>query len=112
MGIRMFIVINLRHEATHYWKDCNLSDVEYLKHPHRHEFHITCKKVVDHKDRDIEFITMKQNIQRWLKAVIGKQLHGLSCEALGCLIMEKFKLSYVQVLEDGENGAEIFSTSK
>lgn len=108
------IIINLQFPALHHWPDCNIDKVRYLKYAHRHIFHVKLKYSVTHADRDIEFISKKIEIQRYVHNYLENQYLGSkSCEMIaeellgherngGCI--------YVSVLEDNENGAEVFIT--
>lgn len=108
------IIINTQAEGIHNWPDCFIPEVSFLKHPHRHIFFIVAKKEVTHNDRDIEIIQLKRKIDQYLidsYAIKGqKTLHfgSKSCEMIAEELFEKFQLSYCSVLEDNENGAEIF----
>jgi hypothetical protein len=108
------IIINIQVEGLHSWPECNIKEVEFLKYPHRHIFHICCKKEVEHNDRDIEIIKFKRRIQRFLQGMFYHPEKGcldfknLSCEMIAKELLHKFNLYYCSVLEDGENGAEIF----
>ena len=105
--MRTNIIVTLQYEATHNWPDCDDPIVGYLKHEHRHMFHIVCKKQVSHDDRDIEIITMKSAVLLWLAHTYGGELKAMSCEMLARKIAEVFHLSYCSCMEDGENGAEV-----
>lgn len=104
---RTNIIVNLQYAAIHYWKNCDIPEVRFLKNPHRHIFHITCKKAVDHNDRDIEFIVLKNQINTWLQNTFNNDLGYRSCEHLCHELIEQFDLNYARVLEDGENGSEV-----
>lgn len=102
------VVVNLQFEATHCWPECPIPEVAFLRHPHRHIFFITAKKDVKHNDRDVEIIQLKRTIQQFLKNRFKNNDMGrTSCEDLCELLINIFNLSYCQVLEDNENGAEI-----
>lgn len=105
------IVVNLRVEGIHQWKQCDLPDVGYLKEKHRHIFHITAKKIVYLNNRQIEVITFKREIDKFLLREFGSpcQFENASCESIAELLLKEFHLSFCSVLEDGENGAEIIS---
>ena len=87
-------------------------DVSFLATPHRHIFHFRVWIDVFHNDRCIEFIQFK----RWLEnlyALGTLQLNYKSCEML-CddlyvLIAAKYpdRAVWIEVSEDGENGAFI-----
>ena len=96
-------------EGIHCWPDCPLEPVKYLRDPHRHIFHIKAHKVVNHDDRDTEFITLKHQIEDYLWEVYPNgQLGSMSCEMLGRELMDEFDLIQIEVSEDGENGAILY----
>lgn len=118
---RINVIVKLQVEALHCWPGVvdhypELSDVGFLQFPHRHIFHITAKKAVNHDDRDIEIILFKRNILRYLNAKYFDpalnvlQLKATSCEMLAKELSKEFVLEYCEVLEDGENGAEVIQT--
>jgi hypothetical protein len=86
--------------------------VEYLASPHRHRFIIHTSVRVDDPDRQVEFITLGQDIERWLDSefpvICGiLDLGTLSCEHLAARIMEHFGAERVTVSEDGEHSATL-----
>lgn len=114
------IIVKLQVEGFHNWpaaKDI-LPEVGFLSDRHRHIFHIVCKKAVSHSDRDVEIIMFKRQILEYLYARYTK--HGSasisfvhefgpkSCEMLAEELLKEFDLEYCSVLEDDENGAEVF----
>lgn len=106
--MRTNIIVNIQYAGTHFWKDCRIKEVEYLKNIHRHNFYITCKKEVKHDDRDIEIIMFKNEITEYLDCRYDKEFGGLSCESIAKDLLLTFELNYCKVLEDNENGAEIW----
>jgi len=105
------VYCTLQAEGTHNWPDCPFDEVDYLKVPHRHVFHIKAYKPVTHDDRDVEFIMLKHKMKGYL---IGryynhdKQLHvfgAKSCEMIAEELCKEFGLSRCEVNEDNENGA-------
>lgn len=101
------IIINTRFSATHCWPSCPIESVSYLRHPHRHEFHVRAKKKITHDNRDIEFINLKNKIECYLQKFLDKKdLGSHSCEQIAKELADNFDLNYVRVMEDGENGAE------
>lgn len=107
---RCQVVVKLQVEGIHQWKDCNINEVSFLKHPHRHIFYIECKKEVTDDNRQIEIICLKRRILAYLhvKYCVGVcQFGNKSCEMLAKELVKKFQLSYCSVLEDNENGAEV-----
>lgn len=102
-----YIVIKTEFEAIHCWPDCPFDDVDFLRYPHRHVFHVTVKWKVQHDDRDKEFIMMKRQVEQYLK-ILGNNIGSLSCEQLADKIHWVFPDStFVSVFEDNENGAEV-----
>lgn len=105
----MFCTLSV--EATHNWPSCNIEEVDYLRNVHRHVFGVKAVAIVNHNDRDIEFIELKHKIQDYLKAKYynhTKRIHVFghqSCEMIGKELMEQFDLVEVVVDEDGENGS-------
>ena len=101
----MEIVVNLQYEATHNWPNCDIPEVAYLKHPHRHLFHIKCKAEVNHSDRDLEIIMFKRGVLQHLEEKYAGSFGSQSCEMIALELFILFELTECQVLEDGENGA-------
>lgn len=101
------IVVKLTFEGVHCWPKCNIKEVMFLRNPHRHIFFVKCKKEVNHNDRDIEIIQLKRQIEKYLSA-FKKDFGSKSCEMIATLLVKEFNLNYCEVLEDNENGAEVF----
>jgi hypothetical protein len=87
-------------------------DVSFLGSPHRHIFHFRVWIDVLHNDRDIEFIQFK----RWLENLYKDgilQLDYKSCEMMADDLYTEIAGRYpdravwIEVAEDGENGALI-----
>ena len=103
-------------EGLHCWPDAFkvFPEVNFLSNVHRHNFHITCKKRVQHDDRDVEFIMFKRDVLEHLKEkyydkrIRCHDFKTKSCEMLAKELMDKFNLKYCSVFEDNENGAEIY----
>ena len=115
------IWITFRKEGIHKYPaaatDPNLCtageyDISFLANAHRHIFHFRVWIDVFHNDRDIEFIQFK----RWLDGLYNKdilQLDFKSCEMIAddlyLEIAGKYpnRAVWIEVAEDGENGALI-----
>jgi len=87
-------------------------DVSFLGTPHRHIFHFRVSIDVFHNDRDIEFIQFK----RWLENLYKDSILELdykSCEMISDDLYIQIASRYpdravwIEVAEDGENGALI-----
>jgi hypothetical protein len=101
------IVVKLQIEGLHHWPNCDIEEVSFLKNPHRHIFHITCKKEVTHDDRDIEIIMFKRKIHNYIVDKWKGDFGSMSCEMIASDLLKEFGLFYCKVLEDNENGAEV-----
>lgn len=104
------VYCQLEFEAVHNWPGCPIEEVAYLRDPHRHTFHIKAHVQVDHNDRDQEFIVLKHEILKFLRAeypsdVGCPDIGATSCEMLAQKLIEQFDLSRCEVNEDAENGA-------
>jgi len=89
-------------------------DVSFLASPHRHMFHFRVSIDVFHNDRDIEFIQFK----RWIISLYNGDnsilaLDFKSCEMISDDLYLQIAARYprrsvwIEVSEDGENGALI-----
>lgn len=116
MTLQTNIIVRLQVEGLHNFPLAGelFSEVAFLSYPHRHLFHITCKKEVFHDDRDVEFILFKRKIESYLILKYGYgtgqycDFKAMSCEMIARELLEEFELEYCSVFEDNENGAEIF----
>jgi len=115
------IWVTFRKEGIHKYPaaltDPNLAtgdeyDVSFLGYPHRHIFHFRVWISVEHSDRAIEFIQFK----RWLENLYNQgtlQLDYKSCEMMAEDLYAQISAKYpgrkvwIEVSEDGENGALI-----
>ena len=117
------IWVTFRKEGIHKYPaaatDPNLAtgdeyDVSFLANPHRHIFHFRIWIDVFHNDRDVEFIQFK----RWLEKLYSSNQGVLSLDYKSCeMIADDLYLQiasrypdravWIEVAEDGENGALI-----
>lgn len=111
--INTYIKVRFQFAALHCWPDAP-DEVGYLRHPHRHVFHVTATVEVFHDDRDLEFILVKRYLQDQVDKVLkNKEWPGrASCEYMATKIAQMIRQKYgcdrlvcVEVSEDGENGA-------
>lgn len=113
------IVVKFEFEAWHKWPKAPREHL-YLSFPHRHMFHVHAQKTVEHADREIEIIKLKRELYNACKAKYGLASFDSfedgttvdyndcttdSCEQMALWLLQRFGLSFAQVLEDGENGA-------
>lgn len=109
------VIINLSVEGIHAWPGIpeSLNEVGFLKYPHRHTFTIKAKKSVTHDDRDLEIILLKRDVTNFLKKEYFStcaqclMFGAMSCEMIAKQLVQMFGFEYCEVLEDGENGAEV-----
>ena len=120
---KKMIWVTFRKEGIHKYPaaatDPNLAtgdeyDVSFLANPHRHIFHFRVWLSVTHNDRDVEFIQFK----RWLEKLYSSNQGVLSLDYKSCeMIADDLYLQiatkypdravWIEVAEDGENGALI-----
>lgn len=107
--IKKYVFARARFTAIHAWPACPHESVTYLRHRHRHEFHVEIRAEVQHNDRDVEFIMLKQQLEDVLRKWHNTDCGSTSCEQFAEDIAVAFKgvVTYVSVSEDGENGAII-----
>jgi len=109
--ISQHVFCTLQVEGIHQWSECPLEEVEYLRHPHRHLFHVKAILEVTHSNRDVEFIVLKHDIGAYINLKYfdsGWNLcnfGNMSCEMIAKDLLIQFDLTSCEVSEDGENGA-------
>jgi len=82
-------------------------DVGFLRDYHRHVFHVKLGVTVSHGDRDVEFFQLKRKVCKHLLENYDQQQFEKSCEMIASELMSEFGASFVEVSEDGENGATV-----
>jgi hypothetical protein len=115
-----FIVVKTTFEALHRWGNCDIEEVIFLKHNHRHIFHVHMVLPVDHDDRALEFFMVQKEIKDIVVDLynvnnsICLELGNRSCEMVCKDIIEEFLKNHpqldwirVSVFEDDENGAGV-----
>ena len=108
--IRITVFCTTQFEGFHCWPNAP-RHVDYLRSVHRHIFHVRAEKRVTEEDREIEFITLKKNLDSQI-AILKVELECLplptwSCETWARMLVERLQLSKCEVSEDGENGAVV-----
>jgi len=100
------IWIRLQFEGFHRW-DSAPDEVAFLRHRHRHLFHVCIEWDVAHADRHREFIIERRKALAVLEEL--KQhpdVETWSCETWANAILAATGATRVEVSEDGENGAK------
>lgn len=100
------IIVRFQFDGIHFWPECPFTEVDFLRTPHRHVFHVELRKRVTHEDRDIEIIMLKRKVEQHCRSQYANA-GTKSCETIAREILQQFDLDMVQVLEDGENGAVV-----
>ena len=104
-----YIYITTQFEGYHCWPDAP-AEVNFLRHRHRHMFHVKVEMEVHHDDRELEFFLVKRYVDTILPS---KELGVQSCEMIATHILHAMQLRYgsrwckVTVNEDNENGAYV-----
>lgn len=112
---KKFIVVRTQFEGVHHYPDASIQ-VAFLRTAHRHTFHVEAQVEVFHNDRDLEFIMVKREINKYIqfKYENNQSCQTASCELIADRIIQFLHTKYgqhriinVSVFEDGENGAWI-----
>ena len=108
--VKTYVYCKTRFQGLHSWPGAPHS-VHYLRNLHRHEFHVIVKCKTT-SDRGIEFITLKESVDRYIPGLAKHWSESISCEGIAQAIGDALKYSSdaypvvsVEVSEDGENGA-------
>jgi len=113
---KTFVIVRHQFPALHAWTNCPHEEVSFLRHPHRHMFHVEVKVEVKHEDRDVEFFMLKNCLTQMIHDLYAhRDLGSRSCEMLCHEIRDSLHLNYpeplyihsISVFEDNENGAEV-----
>lgn len=99
----------LSFEAIHCWPEAP-ENVKFLRNPHRHIFKLEFRAGVSHDNRDIEFITLKREVEQFCgERFDGRDIGSMSCEMIATDILDHFpQIGGITVSEDGENGANVW----
>lgn len=105
------VFVKVQVPGFHQWRDA-LPTVNFLQHRHRHLFTITAGWCVQHSDRQLEFFIMRREMVAALSKLYvtsedGYEFGARSCEMIAQELRHELQCSYVQVDEDGENGATV-----
>jgi hypothetical protein len=108
--MKTLIKVQTQFEALHRYFDAP-ENVSYLGDYHRHLFKVTAIIEVFSDERELEFFTIKEMIDLFIKKTIPDKSE-LSCESMSRLIVHHLRDEIagnreimVEVNEDGEDGA-------
>jgi hypothetical protein len=100
--------VSTRFVGFHRWKDAP-NQVIYLRDWHRHEFHVQVGVAVQGSDREVEFLQLKDAVKSFVRGNYEGKYFEWSCEQLAERLMTAFGACFVEVSEDGENGATVWN---
>jgi len=96
-----------RFESFHRWPDAP-NEVAFLRDLHRHIFHVRAEVIVNHNDRDVEFILLGRKVAQHVQTVLcSRDTSSWSCEHWATELVVALGLCRCEVSEDGENGAVV-----
>ena len=106
MKLKRYVYASFNFEGFHCWPDAP-EEVDFLRHRHRHLFHVKAVLEVQHNDRDVEFILLKRRLRASVATfqAMASDVETWSCERWAEELLKEHGLSMVDVSEDGENGA-------
>lgn len=95
-----------RFEAWHRWLNAP-DQVGFLRDWHRHMFHVKVGVPVVGLDREVEFFILKGKLAAVLDDCYRGEWFEKSCEMIATELLDAMRASFVEVSEDGENGAMV-----
>ena len=88
-----------------------------IQHPHTHMMQIEVRIAQDHSNRDVEYLTLEDQIEHYIKELknVLRTNPSMSCEHMGEYFYSKLKMIHhykdkdiiVDVFEDGKMGASL-----
>lgn len=70
--MKRYIKVHNQFNGVHCWSKCPYDEVKFLKHPHRHVFHVYTKALVEHSDRAVEFFLLQADVQKAIVELYGR----------------------------------------
>ncbi|OPZ49143.1 MAG: hypothetical protein BWY95_00257 [Bacteroidetes bacterium ADurb.BinA104] len=114
--MKSYIVVRDQIEGIHHYPSAP-KEVEFLRHMHRHVFHVTFRIEVRHANREMEFIIVKRHLKHTIHNFMRERSSSaFSCEMfaehvihqMGQKLEAQDREMMCSVFEDGENGAEVY----
>ncbi len=102
------IIVSVQMIGFHSWPKAP-KEVSFLRNRHRHVFHVKAGIAVKHNDRDREFFMEQTFLRKVLRKHFNKHEENVgSCESICEFLLNTLPyVRWVQVEEDGENGARL-----
>ena len=120
--MKTLVIVTTTFDGTHCWPDAP-DPVAFLRNIHRHQFQVRVAVHEDHNftvdTRETEFFLLQALVRGFLPRLgVVQPLTGIvamgcmSCEMMAKHIMDYlsnkgYVVGYVEVFEDGENGARV-----
>jgi 6-pyruvoyl-tetrahydropterin synthase len=98
----------LQFVGFHYFKGAKGKEA-FLRHIHRHSFHVKVGVCVSGLDREVEFIALKQKVLKFVRENYEDKTFPKSCEMIAQEIIDGCQVDFAEVSEDQECGATIWS---
>ena len=106
MSIKKIVWIKTSFEGFHRWINAP-DDVAFLRDYHRHIFEVKLGVEVSDGDREVEFFQLKRKVESFILDEFEGHWFEFSCEQIAEFLLNKFDACFVEISEDGENGATI-----
>ena len=114
--VKRWVTVRTSFRGIHNWPECPHEEVNFLRHPHRHVFHVRLSIEVSETDREIEFFILQRAVNQILKERFEQEegvvmLGAMSCEMIADEIHSAVSERYpgrnmrISVSEDNENEA-------
>ncbi len=108
---KVWVVVRTQFEAIHSWPEAP-GAVSFLRNDHRHMFKVEVQIQVGHSNRELEYFTVKKELDGHIEDYLKGTTSTLSCEHMADTLLEfclgrygKWREMKVSVFEDGENGS-------
>ena len=102
--MKTIVWVSTIFEGFHRWVNAP-DDVSFLRDYHRHVFEVKLGIEVSNTDREIEFFQLKRKVDGFILDNYEGHQFEFSCEQIAEVLLKEFKANFVEVSEDGENGA-------
>lgn len=109
--INTTIIVTTQFVGIHQWNDAP-DEVSFLKHPHRHIFHVEVELPVGHDDRELEYFMVIKIVDDIIEKFDNEWIKTKSCEHIATELCNKLCSHYkrsciVKITEDNENGSRV-----
>jgi len=106
MKTKTIVWVSTLFEGCHRWLSAP-NDVSFLRNYHRHIFDVKLGVEVTGDDREIEFFQLKRKVDKYINKQYEGKSFDFSCEMIAKQLLIIFNACFVEVSEDGENGATV-----